>query len=761
MHAVAEVDVGDRTSIGMSNGAGQHRPSLTSFSVRLTPPIAHADRVPRERLTTRLVESRERLVLVVAPAGYGKTTLAVQWSELDDRRFAWVVLGAGMGDPAALWSCIAESVGRAEPTFAPTAERLESRLAAAEPSTMAAQVAEALEAIDRELVIVLDDYHFIKESASHASIASFLELMPPGVQLAVVSRQDPPLTVGRLRANGDLLELRADELAFRLDEVDALMNATLRLDLTPEALALLHARTEGWPAIVALAGRSLRDRDDREGFLERFGGSNRFVVDYLSEVVLDELDSDRRSFLLGTSILERMSGELCDAVLDREGSTQLLAELEKEDLFLSPLDERREWYRYHSIFREFLYRELMLRSPERVPELRRRAFDWLAGERLVDDACHQALAAQEYGQAARLVSANWLSLAGPEAPGTILGWIDEFPKDVLRADAPLCVARAWLLRLAGDHPGSLHASRDALAAEWSGPLPDGAASVEAAASLLRASFVGNDVGEQLRAARRGLELEADGTAVWQTVARVLLGWACYLADDPLEARPLVEQAAEDAPELEMWMTASDARSVLAAIALAEGEPDVAEQHALAALEVAETRRLSGLSHLALAQVVLGRVLADRGELDEADRVLTQALERVRARQDTLPVAECLLALAPVRRALKRPDEARELLAEAACIIEGSVDPGILRRRLEETTVILGRQIRRTSEADELTDRERDVLRLLDERRTKREIGAALFLSYNTIHSHTKSIYRKLGASSRQDALARARELALI
>jgi LuxR family maltose regulon positive regulatory protein len=758
MHAV---DVEGRTSIGTSNGAGQHRPSLTSFSVRLTPPIGGADRVPRERLTTRLVESRERLVLVVAPAGYGKTTLAAQWSDLDDRRFAWVALGAGMGDPAPLWSSIAESVGRAEPTLAPTAERLESWLAAAEPSTMAVQVAEALEASGRELVIVLDDYHFVKESASHASIASFLELMPPLVQLVVVSRQDPPLTVGRLRANGDLLELRADELALPLDEIDALMNATLRLDLTPEALALLHSRTEGWPALVALAGRSLRDRNDREGFLERFGGSNRFVVDYLTEVVFDELDSDRRSFLLGTSILERMSGDLCDAVLDREGSTQLLSELEKEDLFLSPLDDRREWYRYHSIFREFLYGELMLRSPERVPELRRRAFDWLAGERLVDDACHQALAAREYGQAAGLVSANWLSLAGPEAPGTILTWIDEFPKDALRADAPLCVARAWLLGLAGDHPGSLHASRDALAAEWSGPLPDGAASVEAAASLLRASFVGSDVAEQLRAARRGLELEADGTAVWQTVARVLLGWACYLADDPLEARTLVEQAAEDAPELEIWMTASDARSVLAAIALAEGKPDLAEQHALAAVEIAETRRLSGLSHLALSEVVLGRVLADRGELGEAERVLTQALERVRARQDTLPVAECLLALAPVRRALKRPDEARELLAEAACIIEGSVDPGILRRRLEETTVILGRPIRRTSEADELTDREQDVLRLLNEGRTKREIGAALFLSYNTIHSHTKSIYRKLGASSRQAALGRARELALI
>ncbi len=175
MHAVAEVEVRDRTSIEVSNGAGQHRPSLTLLSVRLTPPIARTDPVPRERLTTRLIESRERLVLVVAPAGYGKTTLAVQWSELDDRRFAWVVLGAGMGDPAVLWSSVAESVGRAEPTFAPTAERLESRLAAAEPSTMAAQVAEALEAIDGELVIVLDDYHFIEESASHASVASFLE----------------------------------------------------------------------------------------------------------------------------------------------------------------------------------------------------------------------------------------------------------------------------------------------------------------------------------------------------------------------------------------------------------------------------------------------------------------------------------------------------------------------------------------------------------------------------------------------------------
>ena len=760
MHAVTEPDVGDRTSTGMSNGAGQQRPGLTAFSVGL-PPIPDARRVPRERLTTRLLESRERLVLLVAPAGYGKTTLTVEWGELDDRDFAWVMLGAGVGKPAPLWSSIAEAVVRTEPAFAPTAERLESWLPVAEPSTMAVQLAGALEASGHELVIVLDDYHVIEDPASHASIASFLEMMPASVQLVVVSRQDPPLTVGRIRASGDLLELRADGLAFPLDEVDELMNATLQLDLTPEALALLHARTEGWPAVVALAGRSLRDREDRDVFLECFGGSNRFVVDYLTEVVFDELDSDRRAFLLGTSILERLSGDLCDAVLGREGSTQLLSELEKEGLFLGPLDDRREWYRYHPIFREFLYRELMLRSAEHVPELRRRAFDWLVGARLVDDACHQALAAQKYDQAARLVSANWLSLAGREAPGTILGWIDEFPKDVLRADAPLCVARAWLLGLAGDQPGSLHASRDAVAAEWSGRLPDGAASVEAAASLLRASFVGSDAADQLGAARRGLELEADGTAVWQTVARVLFGWACYVTGDPLEGRALVEQAAEDAPELEMWMTASDARSVLAAIALAEGEPDLAEEHAIAALDIAETRRLSDLSHLALSQVVLGRVLADRGELDEADRVLTHALERLRARQDTLPVAECLLALAPVRRALKRSDEARELLAEAACVIDGSVDPGILRRRLEETTVILGRPIRRTSEADELTDREQDVLRLLEEGRTKREIGAALFLSYNTIHSHTKSIYRKLSVSSRQGALARARELALI
>ena len=319
MHAVT-VDTGDPTS----NGAGKHRRRITSCSVRLAPPLAHDDRVARERLTRRLVGSRERLVLIVAPAGYGKTALAVQWSELDDRRFAWVALGAGTGDPEALWGSIAESVARAEPAFAPTAERVASWLASAEPSTMAAQVAEAFEAIDPGLVIVLDDFHLLADSASHASIASFLGLMPAGIQLVVVSRCDPPLTVARLRASGDLLELRADELALRVDEVDALMNATLQLDLAPDAVALLHDRTEGWPAIVALAGRSLRDRDDRDHFLEDFDGSNRFVVDYLAEVVLDGLDSDRRSFLLDTSILERMSGDLCDAVLERDGSTRLL-----------------------------------------------------------------------------------------------------------------------------------------------------------------------------------------------------------------------------------------------------------------------------------------------------------------------------------------------------------------------------------------------------------------------------------------------------
>ena len=170
------------------------------------------------------------------------------------------------------------------------------------------------------------------------------------------------------------------------------------------------------------------------------------------------------------------------------------------DLFLSPLDEHGEWYRYHSVFREFLYRELTLRSPERVPELRRRASEWLAGEGLLDDAVHQALAAHEYGDAARIVSTNWLTLADPRTQATLLEWIDEFPKDVLRADASLCITRAWLLCLAGDHSRALRAVRDALAAEWSGPLPDGAASVDAAANLVRASFVG---GSAFRAAASG------------------------------------------------------------------------------------------------------------------------------------------------------------------------------------------------------------------------------------------------------------------
>ena len=755
-----QVAAEERTSIKGSNEAGQRGSDLTPLSVRLTKPISHSDRVQRERLTTRLVESRERLVLVVAPAGYGKTTLAVQWHEVDDRPFAWVMLGARMGDPRALWSAILQSVGLAESAFAPIAERLRSPLADADPGTMAAHVAEALQAIDRDLVIVLDDHHFVRDSASNTSLSTFLEIAPAGVQLAILSRQDPSFAVGRLRANGDLLELRMDELALRLDEIDVLMNTIFELELTPELLALLGTRTEGWPAVVALAGRSLRDRDDREDFLQRFGGSNRFVVDYLTEVVLDELDSERRSFLLDTSVLERMSGDLCDVLVKREASTQLLSELEREDLFISPLDERREWYRYHSVFREFLCRELTLRSPERVPELRRRAFDWLAGECLADEACHQALAAHDYGNAARFLSENWLSLVESESPARILGWIDEFPKDILRSDAPLSVTRAWLLRLVGDYSGALHAIRDARATGWSGPLPDGAASIEAAASLVRGSFAGGDVGAQLRAARRGVELEADGTAVWQTVGRVLLGWACYLSDVPIEAKSLVE-AAEDARQLDLWMVASDARSVLAALALAEDDPDLADQHACAALEVAETRRLSGLSHLAVAQVVLGRVLGARGEIDEADGLLTQALERLRAGGDTLPLADCLLALAPVRRARRQRDEARELLAEAAGIVDACVDAGMLRRRLEETTVIMGRSMRKTSEADELTDRELDVLQMLDGTQTQREISLKLFLSYNTIHSHTKSIYRKLGASSRDDAIARARELALI
>jgi LuxR family transcriptional regulator, maltose regulon positive regulatory protein len=732
----------------------------TLLGSKLHSPGLRTGIVPRQRLTEALATSGVPVVLVVAPPGFGKTVLLTQWETLDSRPFAWVSLDRRDNDPLLLWNYLVAAIRRIEPGFASALEPALTSMGGTALDAIIHRILNELESTGREIVLVLDDYHWVTSPACHESIALLVERGPPNAPLVVSSRSDPPLPFGRLRASGALFELRAAELGFTEDETAELFGG-FGLDLAPDAIATVQRRTEGWPAGLYLAFLSVRNVIDPRAALVEFGGSSRTVVDYLTEVVLQSETEEHRSFLLETSILERMCASLCDSVRRRGDSARVLTEIERANLFLVALDEHREWFRYHHLFGELLRDELRRRDTDKELELHRRACAWFASAGFLDEAIQHAIAGGELDTAATLIATHWPAYLNAGRLATLTGWLEAFPRDVVRADARLCIVEAWMLVHVGSFEEAGQALAAARAAGYEGELPDGSGTVEESVTLARATWPWSDVGAMLAAARAACETESRRKSEWQPLAELNLGWALVLTGETDEAVSPLEHAAALVPRHEQWIVAGDARSLLAKTCLAAGDLAQAERWIGEAFELARTRGFADLPHVGFYQVMLGALHARRGELELADHTLGLGLEQLRGLGDALLIAEALLERALVRSALGARTEARAMLAEARATIESCPDPGMLSQRLEEVARKLTPAQARANPDSELTERELEVLRLLAQGLTKPEVAAKLFLSYSTIHSHTKAIYRKLDGSSRDEVLERARELGVI
>jgi LuxR family maltose regulon positive regulatory protein len=715
--------------------------------------------ITRPRLTGALVGSPAALVLLAAPPGFGKTTLLGQWRDLDERPFAWLTLDPSDNDPTPLWTGIVEAIRRVCPGFGSAAEAALRATHVDVLDALIPLVVHELDALDGCVVLVLDDYQAIDNAGCHESLAFFMDAMPSTVQLVLSSRADPPIPIAKLRAAGELVELRALDLCFTEDEQAVFLNERLSLGLDPGALGVLHERTEGWPAGVYLASLTLRSTRDAAGFVASFGGSNRHVVDYLTEVVLAGLDSEQRDFLLATSILESLSAPLCDAVTGWTGSADRLAELERANLFLIPLDDRRERYRYHQLFADLLRAQLAQRQPELVPDLHRRAYEWLVASGELDAALPHALAAHELDAAADLVARQWL-----DYPHAYLGRAREtlrrlegFSAEAIQRDGRLALVRAWTLGMQQRREEFEAALATAERAEGGQVLPDGTR-VEDAAAVIRACFPWGDAASALAAAEAAQSLAERLPASWQPAALLALGRARMLAGDHAGAVAPLERASAAGYRSERWLLAAAAQARLARIALAARDIELAETRARDALRTLDARDLSDHPGAGVVHVGLGAVHALRGEADEAGDLLVRGLARLRQRGDVLEIADALLVYAPVRRVLVSLASARALVEEARLLLADCPDPGAVGVELEEVARSLTPAHRRVDGASELTERELEVLSYLAAGLAKRDIGRVLFLSYNTIHSHTKSIYQKLRVSSRQAAVERARDL---
>jgi len=738
----------------MGNGA-----ELVLLATKLRPPAVHDQVIPRERLLEALrTGSGLGLSLVACPAGYGKTTLLAVWRETEAARkpVAWLTLDEGDNDPVVLWSYVIEALHLACPAL--------SLPVSAQMAAAASVVQEVLPSLVNELddlgevTLILDDFHRLSGGEARDSLAWLVDHAPPTFQVVLSTRTEPDLPLAALRAHGELLELRADDLRFTSEEADSFLNGRLGLGLMPDEVDSLLERMEGWPAGLYLTALSLRRSTDRHALVNELGASSRHLIDFLEQEVLQAHDPLMQELMLRSSILERLSGPLCDAVLDQQHSAPMLDALSHSNLFLISLDDEGEWYRFHPSFAQLLRVELERREPGAAPALHRRAYAWHRDHGTTGEAVAHAIAAGDHPMAAELIEASWVSHANSGRYDTVLAWIRQLPEEMQSSSTRLLLVKAWMLSLSAkrEEAGQAIAAAERLDEFGGAALPDGFSSAEASLTMLRACCPWGDVGAQLESARRAAELEGPGSP-WRPLACLMVGMGLYFRDQPGEGDRWFAECAALAQWNAHWPAGP---SSLAYRSLIAGDAGRLEDQRMLAQDAAELAREHHTEKAnGVVPVALGVSLAARGKPEEAQRLIERGVACLRSRGQSIEVAMALLHHGAVLRALGEREDSQAAITEARFIIGSCPDPGTLTWRLRAW----GPSPRAdTNSGDEqLTQGERRVLQLLTGKLSERDIGRELYVSHNTVHSHIRSIYRKLGVSSRAHALQRTRERRLL
>jgi LuxR family maltose regulon positive regulatory protein len=834
------------------------------------PPRTRAGTLARARLTDRISRAGGRLILVSAPAGFGKTTLLGRWlaSIAQDTAVAWVSLDEEDRQPAAFWTYVITALDRAVPGAG--AEALAMLQAGRAPmENVLAAVVNELSVLPGDLVLVLDDYHLADGPAIRPGMRLLVDRLPPQVRLVISTRADPDLPLARLRVRGELIELRAGDLRFTAGEAGAYLAST-GLTLRDADIAALEERTEGWVAALQLAALSLRGRDDVTGFIKGFAGNDRFVVDYLVEEVLDRQPPEVRRFLMRTSVLDRLTGSLCDAVTGGAGGKGMLEALDRANLFVVPLDDRRHWYRYHHLFRDVLLDSLA----DGVAELHRRAGEWYdeAGEAV--PAVRHLLAAGEIDRAADVVERAIPELRRTRQEATLRRWVDDLPAEVV-ARRPVVAAGFVGALMASNEFGDVERRLGDIvrARDPNVTVIDEkeAARLPAAIEMYRAglALINGDPAGTLTHARQASELAVADDHLVRSSVSALAGLACWTTGDLTTAHRYYSTAADGLRRVGYISDVLGCSITIADLELTQGRLRQARRTYEKAMRLGPDLRGIADMHVGLSQIALEHddlaAAADHlrrsealgepaglpqypyrwrvamallreaeGDRDTAITLLTEA-ERVYVGDfspDVRPVsalrARMLAAQGDVpaalewagRRRLRADDDvpyvreyeyltlARILLAQnavpkAIALLErllAAAEDGGRTGTVIEVLVVLSRARRATGDSraaptleraialgrpegyvrifgaapekpekleqperliDPLSDRELDVMRLLAGDLDGPSIARHLVVSLNTVRTHTKHIYAKLGVTNRRAAVRRAHQLNLL
>lgn len=743
-----------------SSGRPRSEPQ-TVDDVKVRVPSQPPWSVPRTALVNRLRATPASLVTLTAPAGYGKTTLVGQWAERDRRPFAWLSIDERDDDSALLVRHVAAALERIHPEGAIASESPRPR----RESTWMAELqrlAGWLSSIP-DFVLVLDDAHLVRSRNSATVISTLAEHVPPRATLTVAARLTPRLPIGRLRAAGKLFELRTSDLTLTRRESEALLRE-LEADLPEQDAAELLARCEGWAAGIHLSALASRERTGAVTRRAVAGGDDRFLAEYFRSEFLSQLTPDLRTFLRRTSVLEQLTAPVCDAVLERSGSGLVLASFEGLHIPITALDRHGETYRCHPLLRDLLGRELAENEPELRAVLHRRAADWFESHGDPESALRHAAGAGDVDRQARVVAAIALPAYARGRIADVESWLGAFDDPMRLERYPaVAVIGCWIHALRG-RPA---AAERWLAAAERGTLVettlDGEDSAGPSIALLRAALCRDGVERMCADIERALA-GLPPSSHWRPAALLLLGAALVLRGHDALADAIFAEAEESAERLgatDIHISAVSQRSLLAS---AHDEHAAAELHSLRGRALADAAQLDGYATNALELVASARTSLRNHGWDQARSSLTIADSLTPLLTDALPwlAVQTRLELSRAHVALRDAEAARALLSEARDILRRRPGLGVLSEQASE----LQAEVDALCAAAErngsgLTRAELRLLPLLATHLSFREIGTRLHVSRNTVKTQAISVYRKLGVSSRSDAIDQAARLGLV
>ncbi|HEX4751508.1 MAG TPA: LuxR C-terminal-related transcriptional regulator [Solirubrobacterales bacterium] len=713
--------------------------------------------VQRPRLLSRLEESSLPLVLVNAPSGYGKSVLIEQWADRDPRPYPTLILGDEHNDPAMLVASIVAALDSIEPV----AREVGAALANPEPSirkVVLPRLGDSLERRQVPFVLVLDDFERIKSARALEVVTTLIAHLPRGSQLVLATRTEPELAIGRLRVQGAVNELGAAELVMTKGECRELL-AALGLHLDPRQVDILVRRTEGWPAALHLAGLALRDAPDLDEAIARFAGDDRFVVDYIRDEFLEPVTRRQLDFLRRASILDRLSGDLCDSVLERRGSATQLRELSRTNMLLTPLDRRDEWFRFHPLFREMLRGELRRSEPEDEPGLDRRASDWWAAHGDWDRAIRHAVDAGALDRAGELLWTGIPEFTTRGRNATVIGWLDRLGEQAVAGDAALSLSASYAQITQGAGGKTEYWAAVAAGLIDKEPASDKKTVLTAGLGLIEAALARGGVGAIAdRTALAAEMLPADSP--WMSMCRLVEGVGLHLQGRRSEAREKLADGARrgavGAPNVQVLCL-----SQLALLAIEADDWTLAEMLASQARAQLDRSGIDEYPMMALALSVSAVVRSRTGRLEAAAADLRQGRALLEQLEDFAPwyEAETWVALARASVRLGDVPGATLMLAEASRVLALTPDAIVLEEWIAATARSI--EVVSASAIRDLTPAELHILQYLPTHLSFPQIAGQVFVSPNTVKTQAQSVYRKLGVTSRREAVEQARAAGLL